>query len=145
MSLRFVVIDGCPVPRRLARKVRALKRAVPSARLNSCYRGDAARRLLHRLGKHSQRELYDGYRRGLPGYYPANPPGFSSHELRSDGNAVYRKPRGARLAWWQCGMDFNDQDVPRLKAAAANRGWDLRQPYPTGSEYHHLNFAKRPR
>lgn len=145
MSLRFVVIDQCPVPRRLARKVKALKRDVPSARLNSCYRGNAARRLLHKLGKHTQAELYAGWVKRLPGYYPANPPGFSSHELRSDGNAFFGKPRGASIPWWQCGMDWNDQDIPKLKAAAANRGWRLVQPYPSGSEFHHVNFSGRPR
>jgi hypothetical protein len=142
---RFVVIDGCPVPRALAPAIRELKHDVPSARLNSCYRGRRAKGLLHRLGKRTQAELYDGFRRGLAGYLPANPPGRSTHELRSDGVA-YRGPVGRPLlSGWKCGMDFNDQDVPKLLAAARKRGWALRQPYRSGSEYHHLNFAKRPR
>jgi hypothetical protein len=144
MAIRFVVIDGCPVPRRLARKVRALKRDVPSAHLNSAYRGNSAKRLLHRLGKHTQAELYSGFRRGLPGYYPANPPGFSSHELRSDGNSVYGT-RGRKLPFWQVGLDFNDQDIEKLIRAAAKRGWKLVRPYPTGNEFHHVSFSKRPR
>jgi hypothetical protein len=144
MALRYVVIDNCPVPRRLARKVRKLKQDVPGATLNSCYRGAGAKRLLHRLGKKTQAELYSGWTRRLPGYYPANPPGFSSHELRSDGNPVYG-PRGSRIPYWKVGMDWNDQDVSRLIAAASRRGWKLVRPYSSGSEYHHVSFAARPR
>jgi hypothetical protein len=144
MSIRFVVIDNCPVPRRLARKVRALKRDVPGARLNSCYRGRSARRLLHRLGKHTQGELYRGWAQRLPGYLPANPPGFSSHELRSDGNPIYGA-RGRRIPYWMVGMDWDDQYVDRLIRAAAKRGWKLVRPYSSGSEYHHVSFARRPR
>jgi hypothetical protein len=145
MPIRYVVYDGCPVPQGIARRLKVLKKDVPSARLNSGYRGEQAAGLLHKLGKHTQGELYDGFRRGLPGYLPANPPGFSSHELRSDGNSFFGKPRGARLPWWQCGLDFNDQDIPKLIRAAKKHGWDLRQPYTSGPEYHHLNFAKKPR
>lgn len=144
MSLRFVVIDNCPVPRRLARRVRALKRTVPGAQLNSCYRGSGATRLLHRLGKHTQAELYHGWINRQPGFYPANPPGFSSHELRSDGTPFYG-PRGRRLPFWKVGMDWNDADVPRLIEAAKRRGWVLQRPYSSGSEYHHISFARRPR
>lgn len=143
MSLRYVIIDGCPVPRLLAKRIRLLKKEVPSARLQSCYRGKDAERLLHKYGKHSQAELYAAWVARRPGANPANPPGRSTHELRSDGVA-YAGPLGRKLAWWQCGMDFNDAAVPALIAAAAKRGWGLHRPYSAGSEYHHLNFTHKP-
>lgn len=144
MSLLYVVVDGCPVPRLLARRVRALKKVVPSAKLNSCYRGEGARRLLHKNGKHTQAELYRLHQRDPAHYAPANPPGFSTHELFSDGVA-YNVRRGRKLKWWQCGMDFDDWAIPALKKAAAHRGWKLVQPYSAGSEYHHVNFAALPK
>jgi len=144
MSLRYVIIDGCPVPRLLAGKVRALKRAVPSAVLQSCYRGSDAERLLRKYGKHSQAQLYAAWQRRDPGASPANPPGRSSHEQRSDGVA-YPGPVGRRLEYWQVGMDWNDAAVPHLIAHAAVRGWRLRRPYSAGTEYHHLNFTRKPR
>lgn len=144
MAIRYAVIDNCPVPRRLARRVRALKRDVPGARLNSCYRGHGATRLLHRLGKHTQAELYDGWIHRRPGFLPANPPGFSSHELHSDGNPVYGQ-RGRRIPFWKVGMDWDDQYVDALIRAAAKRGWHLVRPYSSGSEYHHVSFSRKPR
>jgi hypothetical protein len=144
LSLRYVVVDGCPVPRLLAKRIKLLKKDVPGAVLQSCYRGKDAERLLHKHGKHSQAELYAGWRARRPGFNPANPPGRSSHELRSDGVA-YEGPVGRRLPWWCCGMDFNDAAVPKLIEAARRRGWGLRRPYSSGSEYHHLNFTHKPR
>lgn len=143
--MRFAVIDDCPVPWRLARKVRRLKRDVPTATLNSCYRGERAKRQLHRLGKRTQGELYAGFRAGKRGFYPANPPGFSSHELRSDGNPVYGAPKGRKIPYWQVGMDWDDRWVNALIHAAKKRGWVLVRPYASGSEYHHLSFVRKPR
>lgn len=144
MRKRFDVIDGCPVPRAIAPQVRHLKRAVPDARLQSCYRGDAAKGLLHRLHKSTQAMLWNGWLRRLPGFNPANPPGRSTHELRSDGVA-YLGPVGRPLRAWKCGMDWNDDAVEDLQAAAHRVGWELFRPYPAGSEHHHLNFKRRPR
>lgn len=113
------------------------------ARLNSCYRGDKATSLLKRLGKMTQRMLYGGWVRRLPGYNPANPPGYSTHELFSDGVAYRRRPRGVPLASWKCGMDWNDS------AAALNAGrelgFDIRRPYGGDREYQHLNFYRKPK
>lgn len=139
---KFVVIDNCPVPRPMVPAVLAI-RVKSGARLNSCYRGDQATSLLKRLGKMTQRMLYDGWVRRLPGFNPANPPGYSTHELFSDGAAYPRRPRGVPLCAWKCGMDWSDS------AAALNAGrelgLDIRRPYADGREYHHLNFYKRPR
>jgi hypothetical protein len=142
--MKFDVIDDCPVPRRIAPQVRALKREVPHARLQSCYRGNLATGLLRRLGKSTQAMLYYGFLHHLPGYNPANPPGRSTHELHSDGVA-YRGPLGRPLFAWQCGMDWNDDAIPDLIAAARRRGWTVFRPYKAGSEYHHLNFKRAPK
>jgi hypothetical protein len=139
---KFVVIDGCPVPKGMAPAVRSI-RYKSGARLVSCYRGDRATSLLKRLGKSTQRMLWDGWRRRLPGYNPANPPGQSTHELFSDGVAYPWRPRGAPLlSDWRCGMDWSDSEAARKAGIAL--GFDIRRPYADGREYHHLNFYKRP-
>lgn len=141
--MKFVIVDGCPVPLAIAPQVRQLKKDVPSAVLQSCYRGDLATNLLKRLHKSTQAMLYYGWLHRLPGYNPANPPGRSTHELRSDGVA-YRGPVGRGLFAWQCGMDWNDAAITALQKAARKHGWTLFRPYASGSEYHHLNFKRRP-
>lgn len=140
--MKYVLVQDCPVPKPLAPILRKLL-AESGARLQSCYRGVDAESLLHRCGKRSQRELYSGWCRRLPGFNPANPPGFSTHELRSDGVA-YKVRRGKRLAWWQCGIDIDDAHVQAFIRVAAKHKWQVWRPYPTGSEYHHVNFRKPP-
>jgi hypothetical protein len=134
----YRVIQGCPCNPTVAPYIALLVKDC-GATVNSIYRGEDARAILHRHGKSTQAELY----RTLPAGV-ANPPGRSSHELRSDGRA-FRGPVGRRLAWWEQGIDVNDADVPRMKRAARARGWELVQHYPSGAEFHHLNFARRPR
>ncbi len=90
----------------------------------------------------SQAELYEGYITGQPGFNPANPPGQSTHERRSDGVA-YPGPIGRPLRWWQCGIDTDGSDA--FIAAAKKRGWIVVRPYRSGSEYHHVNFVKPPK
>ena len=138
----FIVIDNCPVPRSLAPAVLAIRER-SGARLNSAYRGDQATSLLKRLGKSTQRMLYDGWVRRLPGYNPANPPGYSTHELFSDGVAYPRRPRGVPLVSWKCGLDWEQPEA--ADRAARELGLDMRRPYPDGREAHHRNFYKRPR
>lgn len=141
--VRYVVVDNCPVPKQLAPFLTELLHAT-GATLNSCYRGADAEGLLHRLGKHSQRELYNAWRHREPGANPANPPGRSTHELRNDGTAYAGAP-GAELRWWQVGIDIDDGHVPAFIAAAGKRGWKLTRTYPASrSEYHHLNFRRPP-
>src|SRR4051812_1688552 len=133
----YAVIDGCPVPVQIAPQVRLLKHAVPSAVLQSAYRGEDARPLLRRLHKHTQAFLFALWCKTLAMYgwagaiarrvYPANPPKQSTHELYSDGKA-YRGPAGRPLAPWQCGLDWNVEAVPKLIEAARHFGWDLFQP-----------------
>ncbi len=114
------------------------------ATVNSIYRGDAAAWLLHRYGKHTQREIYQEWLNGQEPN-PANPPGFSTHELFSDGVAYPSVHRGAPLAWWQQGFDCDDSDVDYVIAQAATHGWSLFRPYSSGSEAHHVNFRSCPR
>jgi hypothetical protein len=140
---KYVVVQGCPVPRRLAPFLRKTL-AESGAQLQSCYRGSDAEGLLRRLGKHSQKWLYD--HQGRPEQpNPANPPGFSTHELRNDGQAYRQWRRGARVPWWACGIDIRDQDVKGFIAAARRHGWEVSQTYPSSvREYHHVNFRKPP-
>jgi peptidoglycan hydrolase-like protein with peptidoglycan-binding domain len=80
-------------------------------------------------------------------HYPpgvANPPGRSTHELRSDGVA-YAGPAGRPLFWWQCGIDVDDAHVAAFIAEARKRGWVVTITYPTSTvEHHHVNFRKKP-
>lgn len=139
----FVEIDGCPVPAELYSEIHRLKDA-SGAVLVSAYRGTdpAGVAILRANGKQSQAQLYDGWIHRRPGYNPANPPGRSTHELRSDAVA-YPGPVGRRLKGWQCGLDW--QDIDEVMAAARRLSLPLVQPYADGRERHHANFTREPR
>lgn len=143
------MIDGCPCPAALAPYVRiVLDDAGQTA--SSIYRGQdpAARAILHRHGKHTQAELFALHQHNPRLYAPANPPGQSSHELRSDQVATPRIPRGKPIAWWECGIDSGTNDPAareRIRHAALRHGWHIKHPYSSGVEGHHWNFAVRPR
>lgn len=140
--MNFEIVDSCPVPVQLAACVREIKR-LTGAQLNSCDRSQEAEPQLKRLGKMSQRQLFDGWTRRVPGFNPANPPGFSTHERRNDG-AAYPVPRGMPLRYWQVGMDWTESD--KVIAAAAKLGFTATRTYPRDQrEYHHLNFRREPR
>ncbi|MDQ8046448.1 MAG: hypothetical protein AAGC46_16155 [Solirubrobacteraceae bacterium] len=87
----------------------------------------------------TKRVLIRGWRGAPPN--PANTPGHSTHELRSDGVA-YAGPVGRPLSWWQLGLDVTDADG--LIRAAHSLGYSLFRPYPSGSEEHHVNLRKSP-
>jgi len=141
---KYTLVQGSPVPNKLAPFLRTIL-GESGAQLQSVYRGADAEDLLRRVGKHSQRQLYDGFRRGLPGYNPANPPGFSTHELRNDGAAYSQWPRGGKIPWWAVGIDIDDAHVKSFIAAAKRHGWVVSQTYPhSRGEYHHVNFRKPP-
>lgn len=95
-----------------------------------------------RYGKLSQAALYAGWIAGKAGFNPANPPGRSTHELRSDGVA-YRGPVGRPLSWWQLGLDVTDADT--LLRVLNRLGYSAFRPYSAGSEAHHINLRKSPR
>ncbi len=140
--MRFTIVDGCPVPAKLAPAIERIKQRT-GATLNSCDRSPAAEPLLAGLGKKSQRQLYEGWLRRLPGFNPANPPGRSTHERRNDGVA-YLGPAGLPLRYWQVGMDWsNAQGVVQ---AAKQEGFTATVTYPGNPrESHHVNFRREPR
>lgn len=139
---KLCIVQHCAVYNDIAPYIQIIT-ADAHATVNSIYRGDPAAWLLHRYGKTTQREIYEQWIHGQEPN-PANPPGFSTHELFSDGYA-YPVPRGHKLAWWQQGFDVNDGDVGQVMAQAHKHGWIVWQPYKSGSEFHHLNFRQRPR
>lgn len=141
---RYVDVQGAAVPRQLAAVI------VPSlhatgATIFSCYRGSDPQgaAILAAHGKHTQAQLYYGWIHRLPGYNPANRPGTSTHELRSDGFA-YPGPQGRVLEWWQCGMDIDDGHVTAFINHLASRGVSAHRPYGYGAEYHHVNIKTKP-
>jgi len=137
---KFLVIDGCPCPYEIAPYVYlVLRRAGQSA--TSIYRGSDAAAILHRHGKMTQAEVHRAY----PTI--SNPPGFSQHELHSDGVGNPRVPRGGRLESWQIGVDSGTNDAAakaRIEAAARHYGWHVKHPYSRGVEGHHWCFATQP-
>ena len=133
----FRVIQGCPVPALIAPYVYILLQEIGGT-LNSAYRGEDAKAILHAHGKHTQAEIHQE----LPAI--SNPPGRSSHELRSDGVCA-PGPVGRKLEEWQCGLDVNDSDVVRMEAHAKAHHWMMFQPYKRGVEFHHVMFRFRPR
>jgi GH24 family phage-related lysozyme (muramidase) len=142
--LKFEVIDNCPVPAGLASAIHEIKRRT-GATLNSCDRSADAEPFLKRCkpAKMSQRELYEGFRLGRPGFNPANPPGQSTHERRNDGVA-YPGPAKLPLAYWCVGMDWENADG--VIEAAAALGFTATRTYPLSArEQHHLNFRKEPK
>ena len=142
--MKFEVIDNCPVPAGLAPAILEIKRRT-GATLNSCDRSSEAEPFLKRCkpAKMSQRELYEGFRLGRPGFNPANPPGQSTHERRNDGVA-YPGPAKLPLAYWCVGMDWENADG--VIEAAAALGFTATRTYPLSArEQHHLNFRKEPK
>lgn len=95
-----------------------------------------------RYGKLSQAALYAGWIAGKAGYAPANKPGRSTHELRSD-SVAYKGPVGRPLGWWQLGLDVTNSD--QLLVILKQLGYDAFRPYSAGSERHHINLRRSPR
>lgn len=131
--MKFAVVDGCPCPRSIAPYVYLVLRGAGQT-ASSIYRGEDAKALLHRLGKHTQGEIHR--------LYPAisNPPGHSEHELRSDD--------GRPLQEWEVGIDSGGNDSASKRAidhAAARLGWKVDHPYARGVEGHHWHFIEQPK
>jgi hypothetical protein len=142
MAYNYGVIDGCVAPKQLIPFLEQLKSDTGCV-YQSIYRGEDAQKLLNELGKHDQAQIYQEYLdHEEPN--PANPPGRSTHELKSDG-VPYPGPIGRDLEFWQCGIEVDDEHVDAVEAAAKSYGWHVERPYPSGSEFHHLNFIARPR
>lgn len=141
--MRYKVIDSCPVPEPLYDELYAIKQRTGVV-YTSIYRGTDVEPLLRKLGKQSQRQLYEGWINRRPGYNPANPPGYSTHELRSDGVAFPQWTRGARIPWYACGIDSTNASA--IIREGSRRGWTVTLTYPSNPrEQHHVNFRKAPR
>jgi hypothetical protein len=91
-------------------------------------------------GKSSQAALYRLYLAGKG--YPANPPGRSSHELRSDGNVVYLTPAGDPISRRMLGIDAVDDgcenSCDQLIQTLNALGIRAVKPYASGAEAHHF-------
>jgi hypothetical protein len=132
-----VVLDGTPTMRGLAILLKHARRHGWQGTLVSSDRREG---VAERYGKMSQAQLYRLFQRGRGN--PANPPGKSSHELRSDGNRVFRTPAGQPLEWWQMGMDVGAP--ASLVYELGGMGVKARQPYSSPSEAHHVNLTSDP-
>lgn len=141
--LKFAVVDRCPVPAKAAPFVIEAKRRSGQT-LSSCFRGREARAILARFGKHDQAFLYDGFRRGLPGFNPANPPGFSTHECFNDGPAFPRLRRGARIPDELVGQDWSNGAA--VAATYRAMGVNAALTYPgSAREAQHVNIRVIPK
>lgn len=133
-----VSFDGVPMFRGHALMLKDARAHGWKGRANSA---DRRRGVAERYGKLSQAALYAGWIAHKAGFNPANPPGRSTHELRSDAVA-YRGPVGRPLSWWQLGLDTSNAD--QLRNVLTRLGYAPFRPYAVGSEIHHTNLRKSP-
>lgn len=135
-----VVLDGCPMP--LAHKLMLLdaRQHGWEGEVTSADRRDAIARLLHRLGKSTQRELYEGWIKHLPGFLPANPPDRGTHMRIGDGvvGTLFEK-----LPYWMEGIDSSL--ATQLRTVLNKLGYRAYRPYASESEEHHTNLAVDPK
>lgn len=151
LHLRTIGLDGAPVFWGLAK---ALVRARERGWGGRVSAGDRRAGVPERFGKKSQATLHGCFTRSeaigrCPAECggdcnPANPPGFSSHELRSDGSQGFGgRPSGAKLPWFELGMDCDDSDG--LLAHLGALGYKVHRTYPGSiKEHHHINFTASP-
>lgn len=151
LARRTIGLDGTPIFWGLAKP---LVRAREHGWGGSLSAADRRAGVPERFGKKSQATLYACYIRSLQiGRCPsecggdcnaANKPGFSSHELRSDGSAAFGgRPPGAKLNWWELGIDVEDSEglLAHLKAL----GYKAHRSYPgSQKEQQHINFTANP-
>jgi len=92
--------------------------------------------------KSSQQELYDGWVAGLPGFYPANPPGTGSHEGIADATLarIFNCRAGTKLPAWAWGLDLSDG--PGFQIGAERLGFKVVRPY--SGEPWHCNLRENP-
>jgi peptidoglycan hydrolase-like protein with peptidoglycan-binding domain len=144
--MRYDLIDGRPVPKRYGPMMRRVK-ARSGSTLTSALRTQDAVNWARAQGAtlSSQQELYNGFIQGRPGFNPANPPGYSTHELRSDGVA-YNIPRGLPIPLWAFGQDWgNSSGANAAVRAFAAEGFTAAVTYPGNPrELHHVNLRRMP-
>jgi lysozyme len=140
--VRFVVLDGCPVPVEAAGFISEAKRRSGQS-LNSCFRGAEAKALLAKLGKKDQATLYWGWVRRLPGYNPANPPRLSTHECFCDGLFPPGYRRGQRIPPECVGQDWTNGS--RVVGVYRSMGIPAVLPYSDVRERHHVGIPRPPK
>jgi len=125
---KVAVLDGTPVT--LEQKIALLYARTKGwdGTVNSGDRRTVISRLLRRLGKKSQQELWDLFQRGEGA--PANPPTMGTHQRLGD--AVIGTP-GEPIPAWQQGIDHSYATQCREILRAA--GFDIRQTY-DNEEWH---------
>lgn len=142
--MKYKLLNGKPVPAALYDELQKIG-AEAGAWLTSCARNQKAVSWAraHGASLSSQKELWDLYQRGLGN--PANPPGYSTHEFRSDGVA-FAIPRGWPIRYWMVGQDWADGAHARAVCAAARKhNWVATITYPSNpQEQHHVNFRREP-
>jgi len=151
LSQHTVAFDGAPTFWGLAKPLLRAREHGWSGTLQS---SDRRKGVAERYGKRSQAALFSCFQRsvGLGGRCPpecsgncspANPPGQSSHECRSDGRAFGSRAQGAKLAFWELGLDASD--TQRLLKVLDSLGYGARLTYPNSArEKHHINFTRDP-
>ena len=145
MITRTIAFDGTPCFWGLGKPLQRARNRGWGGTLNSA---DRRKGVPERYGKMSQDKLYwCAQRKKRTGSCPcsscnpANPPGKSSHELRSDG-AAFPGPAGRELRWWELGLDCSSSD--QLLSLLRELGYKARKPYTSASERHHVNFSVEP-
>lgn len=136
---KLSILDGCPLP--LGQKLMLLdaRRHGWGGVVTSADRRSVIARLLHKLGKSTQAELYQGYIEGRPGFLPANPPNRGSHMRIGDGvvGRLYEP-----LPWWMQGIDSSYAST--LRSVLVRLGYAAYRPYASASEEHHTNLRGNP-
>jgi hypothetical protein len=132
---KVAVLDGTPVT--LEQKIALLYARTKGwdGLVNSGDRRSLIARLLHRLGKSTQAELYQGWIERRAGFYPANPPSMGTHQRLGDN--VIGTP-GEPIPAWQQGIDHSAATQCRQILTAA--GFGISQTY--GNEEWHSNFTR---
>ena len=131
---KVAILDGTPVT--LEQKIALLwaRQNGWNGVVNSGDRRSVIGRILRRLGKQSQAELYEGWIRRLPGFFPANPPTQGSHLRLGDGvlGAV-----GVPLPAFMQGLDTSD--ATNLRSILSGGGFTAQRTY--SNEEWHTNFT----
>lgn len=143
--MKYELVDCRPVPAKLAPVLRTIKSRDSSIVFTSIERTQPAVDFARARGcsLSSQAELWNGWIRRLPGFNPANPPGFSTHERRSDGVAFPQWTRGIKIPYWAVGLD--NTNTAALIREASELGFLATLTYPSSpSEGHHVNFRREP-
>jgi len=127
---KVAVLDGTPVT--LEQKIMLLYARSKgwAGAVNSGDRRSVIANLLHRLGKSTQAELYQGWIERRPGFFPANPPTQGTHMRLGDGVVG---DVGEPLPAWQQGLDTTDATNLRRILTAA--GFSVTRPY-DNEEWH---------